>query len=104
MDIESTLSALRESGNLRRVPADSRASAAVDLSGNDYLGLAVRDDLRREFMAEACERGYAMSASASRLLASDERAANSTPWSAASRRPTAARPCSSTAATTPTRA
>ena len=72
MDIESTLSALRESGNLRRVPADSRASAAVDLSGNDYLGLAVRDDLRREFMAEACERGYAMSASASRLLASHQ--------------------------------
>ncbi|MDE6270785.1 MAG: aminotransferase class I/II-fold pyridoxal phosphate-dependent enzyme, partial [Muribaculaceae bacterium] len=70
MNIGETLQALDESSNLRRIPADRRASATLDLSGNDYLGLAAREDLRREFMEQALQRGYAMSASASRLLGS----------------------------------
>lgn len=70
MSIASTLQALAASSNLRRIPADRRYSAALDLSGNDYLGLAAKEDLRSEFMAQAMRRGYAMSASASRLLGS----------------------------------
>lgn len=68
MSINDTLRELDRTSSLRRIPADRRHSATLDLSGNDYLGLAGRADLRREFMAEAMERGYAMSASASRLL------------------------------------
>lgn len=68
MSIAETLGALAAADNLRRIPADRRRSAALDLSGNDYLGLAVRNDLRREFMEEAVRNGYAMTASASRLL------------------------------------
>ena len=70
MNIEETLRRLATDGNMRSLPHDSRHSAALDLSGNDYLGIAEREDLRREFMDMAMREGYAMSASASRLLAS----------------------------------
>lgn len=70
--IDSTLATLEIEGNLRRVPSDTTASGLVDLSSNDYLGLAEREDLRREFFADfdCCAADMAMSASASRLLAS----------------------------------
>lgn len=70
MYIDETLSRLQAEGNMRRLPPDSRDSACLDLSGNDYLGIALRDDLRCEFLAEAAEHHYSMTASASRLLAS----------------------------------
>lgn len=70
MNIEETIQRLDAGGNMRRLPHDSRNSATLDLSGNDYLGIAEREDMRREFMDTAMREGYAMSASASRLLAS----------------------------------
>jgi len=70
MNIKATLQQLEDRGNMRCVPTDSRNASALDLSGNDYLGIAGREDMRREFMDEAVRHGYAMSASASRLLAS----------------------------------
>ncbi|MBJ2183658.1 MAG: 8-amino-7-oxononanoate synthase [Muribaculaceae bacterium] len=72
MDIEATLSRLEAEGNTRRLPHDCSGSAVLDLSGNDYLGIAGREDLRRSFMDEAADRGYAMTAAASRLLASHQ--------------------------------
>jgi 8-amino-7-oxononanoate synthase len=40
----------------------------LNLSSNDYLGLATRDDLRSEFMEKATVRGYSLTSSSSRLL------------------------------------
>lgn len=74
MNIEDTLISLKQSGNLRRIPADATLSPALDLSGNDYLGIGERDDMREAFMEEALRRRYAMTASASRLLASRQSA------------------------------
>ena len=69
--IDATLATLEAEGNLRRVPADAAGCGRVDLSSNDYLGLAERVDLRRDFFAEfdCTARDMVMSASASRLLA-----------------------------------
>lgn len=67
MDITETLRQLEASGNYRRIPGEDPGTA-VDMTSNDYLGLASRRDLRDEFFA-LCEPGsLAMSASASRLL------------------------------------
>lgn len=69
--INSALKSLYSDDNLRMLPPDSAGSSLVDLSSNDYLGLAERDDLRQEFFSEfdCCAPDMAMSASASRLLA-----------------------------------
>ena len=66
MDIEQTLSSLRESGNFRQIPVE-QSTDVTDLSSNDYLGLGVREDLRDAFFATEASH-QAMSASASRLL------------------------------------
>lgn len=66
--IEKTLEELSASGNLRAIPGDTPAGL-VDLSSNDYLGLAVRDDLRDAFLEECGGRLPLMTSSASRLLA-----------------------------------
>lgn len=73
MDLNQVIDQLQAAGNLRRIPADASESPALDLSGNDYLGIALRDDWRREFMAEAADRRCALTASASRLLAARQR-------------------------------
>ncbi len=69
--IEKTLEELSASGNLRVIPGDTRAGL-VDLSSNDYLGLAVRDDLRDAFLGECGGRLPLMTSSASRLLAGSQ--------------------------------
>lgn len=66
--IEKTLEELSASGNLRVIPGDT-APGLVDLSSNDYLGLAGRDDLRDAFLGECGGRLPLMTSSASRLLA-----------------------------------
>lgn len=70
IDIDARLRELGQSGNRRNIPADWSASAAVDFSSNDYLGLAARADLQEEFMADAANRTSPLTSSASRLLAS----------------------------------
>lgn len=75
-DILSTLRTLRTSGNLRSIPGDNNPEL-VDLSSNDYLGIASRADIRQTFVSEHLPKlmadskdGKALfSSSASRLLA-----------------------------------
>ncbi len=69
--IEKTLEELSASGNLRVIPGDT-APGLVDLSSNDYLGLAGRDDLRDAFLDECGGRLPLMTSSASRLLAGSQ--------------------------------
>ena len=72
MDINQTLNQLELSGNFRRIPKES-AATVVDLSSNDYLGLAERIDLREEFYSQHSPASMPMSASASRLLGGRQR-------------------------------
>ena len=72
MNVDLTLQQLADSGNLRRIPSESHQSA-VDLSSNDYLGLAERTDLRDEFFAAHSPSELLMSSSASRLLGAHQR-------------------------------
>lgn len=72
MDIDLTLNRLASEGNLRAIPAQPAADA-VDLSSNDYLGIADRADLREEFFASHHPSDLAMSSSASRLLGTHQR-------------------------------
>ena len=64
----STLSQLASSGNLRAVPGADTPAGLVDLSSNDYLGLASRPELQAEFMEQAANRAIPLSSSAARLL------------------------------------
>lgn len=66
-----SLSELSKSGNLRHIPDDA-APELIDLSSNDYLGLAARTDLEEEFFAEAQSSQLCLSSSASRLLAANQ--------------------------------
>lgn len=72
--IDSELREIEAKGNLRRIPADATESGRVDFSGNDYLGLSLRSDLRDEFFNTNDPSDLIMSASASRLLASRQKA------------------------------
>ena len=62
------MSQLSASGNFRHIPAAESAAGVVDLSSNDYLGLAVDTDLRRDFMRGLTVENFLPSSSASRLL------------------------------------
>lgn len=69
-DYSEILATLNEEGRLRRIPPH-RKGRFLDLSGNDYMGLAAQaGEWREEFAARFND--VAMSASASRLLASDQ--------------------------------
>lgn len=72
MSVELTLSALKQSGNYRRIPGQEEAGRYVDLSSNDYLGIASRAELQNEFFARCGSRIPAMTSSASRLLAQNQ--------------------------------
>ena len=68
------LTALRASGNLRHLPEVEHQGiwilkeGMLNLSSNDYLGLASRQDLQEEFQASTQDRFYPYSSSSSRLL------------------------------------
>ncbi len=62
------LQQLSAGGNLRRIPT-GRTTGVVDLSSNDYLGLASDPSLQHEFMADEAHRSIPLTSSASRLLA-----------------------------------
>lgn len=72
MDIEQTLEQLAASGNLRVIPDEGRTDT-VDLSSNDYLGLAERADLREAFFSSRSVGDLLMSSSASRLLGAHQK-------------------------------
>jgi 8-amino-7-oxononanoate synthase len=74
--IEYELSALEANGNLRQLPeiehngkmVNVAGKTMLNLSSNDYLGIACRTELRDEFMRQAAEKGYSLTSSSSRLL------------------------------------
>lgn len=72
MDISAILDDLQKSGNFRRIPEEI-SHDVVDLSSNDYLGLAGRGDLRDLFFAGHSAADLLMSSSASRLLGARQR-------------------------------
>lgn len=65
--IQNTLRSLEEAGNLRSMPPEADA-ARIDLSSNDYLGLAVDRDLRADFLRSLSADTFRPASSASRLL------------------------------------
>lgn len=68
MNVDATLDRLTAEGNLRVIP-QIEADNIVDLSSNDYLGLADDVALRERFLAGHDARHLLMTSSASRLLA-----------------------------------
>lgn len=68
MNIADTLESLRAAGNLRTLPPDT-PEGTVDLSSNDYLGLADDIALRERFLDTHPPQSLWMTSSASRLLA-----------------------------------
>ncbi|MCM1292404.1 MAG: 8-amino-7-oxononanoate synthase [Bacteroides sp.] len=73
MSFHETLDRLRASGNFRAVPPSTVDDGLVDLTGNDYLGLATDRALIDEFMSAHATDIPAMTSAASRLLASDQK-------------------------------
>lgn len=63
------LSTLRREGNLRTIPSGHAGTEVIDLSSNDYLGLAMRPDLQKEFFSRQGSSALPLTSSASRLLA-----------------------------------
>jgi 8-amino-7-oxononanoate synthase len=76
INYESILAKLQATGNLRQLPViehhgeyvERDGERMVNLSSNDYLGLASRQDLVEEFMASVDLKSAPFSSSSSRLL------------------------------------
>ena len=71
--IKSILEETAASGNLRTVALEDSLASLVDLSSNDYLGLAADNSLRESFLAGEAAATAPLSASASRLLAGSQK-------------------------------
>ena len=67
-NIADRLKVLQANGNLRTIRDDLSHKGLIDLSSNDYLSLAGRQDLINQFINEKYEEGFGMTSSASRLL------------------------------------
>lgn len=75
-DYSQILTSLQASGNLRKLPEvvhrgkwiEKEKQRMLNLSSNDYLGLAARTDLRDEFLARIKETELPFSSTSSRLL------------------------------------
>lgn len=70
---EQTLNTLKESSNLRRLPPDAPDGDLIDLTSNDYLGIAKNREWQDRFYATAAPEELALTSSASRLLASSQK-------------------------------
>lgn len=71
--VDAILNALTAGGNLRTIPRDDAAAGVVDLSSNDYLGIASRRDLAEQFLSRLDPADFMPASSASRLLAGRQR-------------------------------
>ncbi len=74
--LAETLHTLDLGGNMRRLPADAGETDIVDLSSNDYLGLADDIELRQQFIDELTPASFFPTSSASRLLATKQNSYN----------------------------
>ena len=72
MSYKDTLDTLRQTGNFRTIPQGGANGEIVDLSLNDYLGLARRHDLLTRFLAFQQGAPTPLTASASRLLSAEQ--------------------------------
>ena len=70
---KSTLDELSRTANLRTIPADTAGETTVDLSGNDYLGIAADAAMKNDFFNSLGADIPPLSASASRLLAAGQK-------------------------------
>lgn len=70
--IEQTLIELEQTGNLRDIPGESNPDM-IDLSANDYLGLAADRELRADFLRTLTADTFLPTSSASRLLAATQK-------------------------------
>ncbi|MDE7120491.1 MAG: 8-amino-7-oxononanoate synthase [Muribaculaceae bacterium] len=68
MEIEEYLNRLRESGNFRSIPLESRKKT-IDFSTNDYMGIAADTDMQQRFFADEAAKSIPLTSSAARLLA-----------------------------------
>lgn len=74
MSYNLTLDKLKQNGNFRQIPMDRKDDGQIiDFSLNDYMGLASRADLQERFFSDENNRKLAMTASAARLLAADQK-------------------------------
>ena len=75
-DYNSILNQLKATGSYRQLPSvthygnriEKDGQVMLNLSSNDYLGLASRNDLQKAFLEEWQEQKYPFSSSSSRLL------------------------------------
>ena len=70
---ENYLAALKAEGNLRKINGGFNDGTLIDMSSNDYLGLAANSEITGEFFSKYPADEIAMSSSASRLLSSNQR-------------------------------
>ena len=68
-EIKTRLDALRDNGNLRTIRTDLSGKGLIDLSSNDYLGLAQMPSMVERFLQNNSGHTTSMTSSASRLLA-----------------------------------
>ena len=68
-EIKTRLDALRNNGNLRTIRTDLSDKGLIDLSSNDYLGLAQMPSMVKRFLQNNSGHTTSMTSSASRLLA-----------------------------------
>lgn len=68
-EIKTRLDALRDNGNLRTIRTDLSGKGLIDLSSNDYLGLAQMPSMVERFLQNNSGHTPSMTSSASRLLA-----------------------------------
>ena len=71
MDFEKTLDKLRLQGNLRRIPTND-TDGIVDLSSNDYLGIADETELLKQFNLSLNNSPIRFTSSAARLLSGQQ--------------------------------
>ena len=68
-EIKTRLDALRDNGNLGTIRTDLSGKGLIDLSSNDYLGLAQMPSMVKRFLQNNSGHTTSMTSSASRLLA-----------------------------------